>query len=494
MLSFLAAAAISILKSPAVNPWEEQIFYQIFPRSFRDSNGDGIGDFKGIEDGLDLIKKLGCTAILLNPIQKARVYHNYFADSWTDVDPAYGTLADFARLVKAAHGKNIKVVLDMEQQYVASGHPWYVAAAKNPSGQEASFLAKPFRPDPKAPSPWYNRAPVQLASVQLDNPKVVVELEKVFRFWSNLGVDGYRLDHMMDDLDWSGKSPELYKKLWTPLENDLKKRYPGTFFVGEQADWEAFRSSVEMFDKTPTDACFNFRLRNALLTFKKGQIAKNLEEYKYFTREGRLQLTFLENHDMNRFASEEPDPIKQRTAAALMCFAKGAPILYYGQEIGMRGEQGHFGSDGNDIPVRLAYRWGRKLSAAGTALWYKDTGPWWSPRFSRDDDGASLEENESDPHSLLNWYRFVIKVRHQSAALSKGTQEVVDLPMDDVLAFRRTAGTHSVLILCNLSPNAVTIPGNLSIAGTDLLSQEVIQSAAIVALQAWQVRAIEERR
>ncbi|MDR3691107.1 MAG: alpha-amylase family glycosyl hydrolase [Fimbriimonas sp.] len=494
MLSVLAALTLSTAQTqPVSNPWESQVFYQVFPRSFRDSNGDRIGDFKGIEEGLPTIQKLGATVILINPIQKSRVYHDYFADDWTDVDPTFGTLSDFDHLLAAAHKLHIRVVIDMEQQYVASRHPWYVAAAKDPNAPEAEYLAKPFHPNPDALSPWYDHAKIQLASVNLNNPHVIEEIGKVFRFWSARGVDGYRIDHMMDDLDWTGQSTHLYARLWKPVEEDIKLHYPGTFFVGEQSDWEAYRSSVEMFEGTPTDACYNFRLRDALLTFKKGFIAKNLQGYRYFTNPGRLQLSFLENHDMNRFASEELDPVRQRLAAALMIFAKGAPILYYGQEIGMKGEQGQWNSDGNDIPVRLAYRWNRKLDAAGTALWYKDTGPWWSLRYSRDDDGRSLEEQENDPKSLFNWYRKMIAIRQSSQALMSGSQEVIDSLSETVLAFRRQVDGHAVLVLANMSDKGTTLTKAVWQKGEDLVSGETVEATTRLRFSPWQIRVIDER-
>ena len=487
----IAALGLSLL-TPKPALYEDQVFYQIFPRSYRDSNGDGIGDFKGIELGLPTIEKLGCTAILINPIQKARVYHNYFADDWMDVDPAFGTLADFDHLVAAAHARKIKIVLDMEPQYVASGHPWYQAAAKDPNGPAGDFLAKPFKPDPYAPSPWYNGAKVQMASVNLNNPHVIEEIGKVFRFWSARGVDGYRIDHMMDDLDWAGKSTGLYAHLWTPIEQDIKSRYPGSFFVGEQADWEAIRSPVDMFNSTPTDACFNFRLRNAILSFKKGFLSKNLEEYRYFTTDGRMQLSFLENHDMTRFASEEADPRRQRLAAALMMLVKGAPILYYGQEIGMKGEQGHFGSDGNDIPVRLAYRWGSKLDAPGTPLWYKDSGPWWNTRYSKDNDGASLQEQDNRSDSLFNWYRKLIEIRKISEALKLGSQDLMDVPSESVLAFRRHTDTETVDIYVNLSEaSTVVSPAK---PGEDLLTGTKMVAGRLAHLKSWQLVAIREDR
>lgn len=488
----LALPALTVSAEP--HTWESEVFYQIFPRSYRDSNGDLKGDFRGIEAGLPTIKKLGATVILINPIQKARVYHNYFADSWTAPDPAFGTLADFDRLVKAAHRLKMKVVLDMEPQYVASGHPWYVAAAKNPKAPELAYIAKPFLPNPDAPSLWYDGAKVQLAALNLNHPKVVEELKRVFLLWSSRGVDGYRIDHMMDDLDWEGKSTHLYSKLWTPIEKAVRKQYPDTFFVGEQADWEAIRSPMEMFKDTPTDACYNFRLKNALVALKKNTVAQNLEEYRYFTKEGRFQLNFLENHDTNRYASEETDPARQRTAAALMILAKGSPILYYGQEIGMKGVKGHWNNDGNDIPLRLAYRWGRSLEATGTALWYRNSGPWWSRRYSDSNDGCSLEEQESKPDSLFNWYRKMIALRTSHPALLNGTQSVVDNSSTTILGFRRQKGDQSILILANLSDQPAALSGAEVPSGKDLLSQQGTKAPQSLKFGPWQVRIIKESR
>jgi glycosidase len=227
------------------------------------------------------------------------------------------------------------------------------------------------------------------------------------------------------------------------------------------------------------------------MTFKKGIIAKGLDEYKWFTKEGRVQLTFLENHDMNRFASEESDPAKQRLAAAIMACAKGAPIIYYGQELGMKGEQGHFGSDGNDVPVRLAYRWSRNLEAKGTALWYKNTGPWWSTRFSRDHDGVSLEEQQGDPNSLFNWYRKVIRLRRQTPVLLSGSQEVVDLVSETVLAFRRTLGKQSVLVLANMSERPCRLPTAPISSATDLITGSHITAPSVCRFRPWQVKVLE---
>lgn len=488
MLLIAAALAMSLNQAPKAHPWSDQVIYQIFPRSYRDSNGDGHGDFQGIIQGLDTIKKLGCTAILLNPIYKARVYHNYFADDWFDVDPLFGTLEDFKKLTSEAHKKQIKIILDIEPQYVAEGHEWFQAALKNPDGPEAGYLNKPL-PKPGSAPPWYNKVPVRMTTTNLNVPAVHENIEKNLRFWVSEGVDGFRIDHMMDDLDWQGKSKDLYKDLWSPIEDGLKRDFPGTFFVGEQADWESYRSAVEVFEKTPTDAVFNFRLRNALISFKKGIIEKNIEEYKYFTRDGRIQLNFLENHDMIRFASEEKDPVKQRMAAAVLFGVRGIPSLYYGQEIGMQGRQGHWNSDGNDIPVRLGYRWTSTLSAP-TPLWYKDTGPWWSLAFSKDHDGRSVEEQVDKPDSLFNWYRHLIEVRRANPALSVGSQDIFETGAEDVLGVKRVAEGETVYVLANYTDKKASVDSPVNVASIDLLTGEKFGAAERINLRPWSVRYI----
>ncbi len=484
-VSLIASIAMRAYQTPKNHPWSDQVIYQIFPRSYRDSNGDGIGDFKGIIEGLPTIESLGCTAILLNPIYKARVYHNYFADDWFNVDPTFGTLDDFRKLTDEAHKRKISVILDIEPQYVAEGHEWFQAALKDPKGTEASYLEKPL--PTKAP-PWYNKAPVRITKVNLNVPAVHETIRKNLRFWADQGVDGFRIDHMMDDLDWKGASKDIYKGLWSPIEDELKRDYPGMFFVGEQADWDSVRSVTEIFEKTPTDAVFNFRLRNNLLSFKKGLIEKCIDEYRYLAPNGRIQLNFLENHDMMRFASEEKDPIKQRMAATMLFALRGIPSIYYGQELGMLGRQGRWGTDGNDIPVRLAYRWGETLDTPGTPLWYKNTGPWWDPTFSKDNDGRSLAEQVDKPDSLFNLYKHLIAVRKSNEALTFGDQELFETGVEDVLSVKRSTEHETVYVLANYTDTEQMVISPVVGDCIDILTQEKLRSKKLISIAPWSVR------
>jgi glycosidase len=162
---------------------------------------------------------------------------------------------------------------------------------------------------------------------------------------------------------------------------------------------------------------------------------------------------------MNRFASEVGgDARKERIGAALNVLLKGIPLIYYGQEIGMKGRQSNaWGSDANDIPVREAFEWTDKDDGPGSATWYRETGPWWTDRYARDDDGISVEEEEPDPNSLLSFYRRLLALRHARPELLFGDERIIATDRQDVLAVLRTTTAHASLLLVNLADTATTV-------------------------------------
>ncbi len=440
--------------------WEGQVMYHIFPRSFRDSNGDHIGDFKGITQGLDAIQKLGCTMIMLNPIFNSKVYHNYFVDDFFSVDPTLGSMDDFRNMVRAIHKRHMKVILDVEPQYVAQGHPWMQALIKDHNAPEKDYLWSDALRGVGGRSFWYNGVREAMGHVNLDNPVVRATITKMFLFWTDQGLDGFRIDHMMDDLDNKGINKNLLTGFWKPIEDAVHKKNPDSFFVGEQSDWK-YGDSI--LNTTPTNAVFGFPLHFALLSFDKAKIEDAIRNTEKLTPPGKVVVNFLENHDMMRLASAVPDPQKQRLLATLLFTLKGMPAIYYGQELGMKGKQGNWRSDGNDIPVRLAYRWGATLDAPGTATWYAGSGPWADPVYSKDHDGISYTEEDKDPNSLLNFYRKLVNMRQQfDPVLQDGREELVSNGNEEVLEFRRFYDmrrffTPYFLVVANLSPEPTSI-------------------------------------
>jgi len=450
-LSLLAGLAFGFQTSSS---WEKEVVYQVFPRSFADSNGDRVGDFKGIQNHLGYIKGLGATAILLQPILKSRLYHNYFPDSFLETDPKFGTNNEFFDLVHAAHRAGMKVILDMEEQFVASDHPWFSDPTRITGGGALGFREIPS----------YDGSRVPVSAVNTNNPTVVKGIRESFVYWANPpgrasdGVDGFRLDHMMDDLDNKHKNTDMYARFWIPLESAVRAKKPHSFFVAEQSDWGLGKTQFQQAD---VDATYAIPLRFVFLKaligappkekpYQTGELAKAYREEQEATPAGRTQLIFVENHDLERYASEVgSDPALLRLGAVFMLTAKGTPSIYYGQELGMKGVQVHGHTDGNDIPDRLAMPWNNRLDAPGIATWY-GAGPWTEPGYSKDGDGISVEAEDQDPQSLLNFYRKLIHLRRTNSALSSGSEDYSRVT-DTLIDVTRQSRTQRVRILINLS-------------------------------------------
>jgi alpha-amylase len=466
LLAFGAALAAEPAKD---SKWgaENEVFYKIFVRSFADSNGDRIGDFKGIEEHLTYLQDLGVTSLLLTPIVPSKYYHNYFASRFDGVDSDFGDLASFHHLVRALHGRGMKIYLDEEIQYVSQEHPWWLQSAGHPESQYGQYLVYdgPRNTDPNpglGAFRTYDGMNARLAMVNLQLPAVHRYFESLFAWWLDpehngdfaAGVDGFRIDHMMDDLDHKGKLTNLVAGFWAPLIAHARAVNPKIAIIAEQADWRQYGDDLQR--RGDVDLVYAFPLRAALVGLDGNSIAAALTEMLAKTGPGKGQLIFLENHDTNRFASEVMrDARKERLGAALNVLLKGSPLLYYGQELGMLGRQfKDSGTDGNDIPVREAFRWTRSVESPGSAVWYRKAGIWWDNRYARDGDGISVEEEQGNPDSLLEYYRRLLALRRSRPDLREGTQTIAVSHPQPVLAIRRGIGDIESLIVCNFAASA----------------------------------------
>ncbi|MGV3614842.1 MAG: alpha-amylase family glycosyl hydrolase [Fimbriimonas sp.] len=448
MLAVVAALALA----QAPSPWEREVVYQIFPRSFHDSNGDRIGDLNGITQKLGYLQALGATTILLNPIAASPNYHNYFADDFFRVDAEFGTERDLRQLVTTAHRKGIKVLLDMEPQYVTDRHPWLRAFTANPAAPEKDYLWTVGSWLWGTRIPWYDGADVRVAAINPHHPAVRDHVRDAFLKWARLGIDGFRIDHMMDDLDNKGMKTGLLTTFWRPILAEVRLRYPRTFFVAEQGDWGFGR---EHFAKADVDAVYATVIWDAIKSQDARKLNRAIGETSTVTPERKTQFLFVENHDVDRFATiVGSEASRMRTGAVVAFTLKGTPCVYYGQELGMRGRKGPWKSDGSDIPMRLAFEWSRKREAPGSALWYANSGPWWSDEFARSDDGISLEEQKGRPDSTFEFYRRLIRLRRGEPTLREGSQRLIDPQNPDLVAFERQLGRRRVLVLANFSANA----------------------------------------
>jgi alpha-amylase len=461
------------------NSLELQVFYYIFLRSFYDSNGDGHGDLNGLREKLDYLQGLGITSVLLTPLYYSDFYHNYFPISFEEIDPEFGTKEDYFALLKEMHRRGMKLYMDMEIHYVTEDHLWYRDSYQNPASQYSKYILYNGDNNTKPESMIFNLTELQsydgkiikCCTTNLYNQNVRDYHYNLFKYWVDPnkdgnfddGIDGFRIDHIMDDLDWKGKLTGLLSNFWKPLFQQLRTINPQIIIIGEQADWSY---GGDYFSKGDMDGLFAFPLSQAIRKFKTKDIQEKLLETYQVTPENKNQLIFVENHDMPRIATVLKSNIsKLKVSAALILLLKSVPIIYYGQEIGMTGANGFgkFGStDGNDIPVREAFEWYKSVEGQGMALWYKDTGPWWDQTQIKNDDGISLEEQKTDPNSLWNFYKTLIALRRANSAIQTGSFQFLDDDNNQVLSFLRWSDTQAILVLVNFNDKEESI--NLDIS------------------------------
>ena len=478
---FLLLAKISVVCSQNVNTkYKGEIIYHVCQRSFYDSNGDMQGDLNGLKEKLPYLQDLGITSILLLPLYDADCYHNYFANDFEKIDAEFGTMQDYISLVKEIHKRGMKLFMDMETQYVTEKHLWWKDAVGNLQSPYSDYILfddaahntpATFVADLRVITS-YDGTFIKATAVNLRNKKVLDYNRQLFSYFVDPnkdgkfddGVDGFRLDHMMDNLDGKPELTNLFADFWKPLLTDLKMINPKLKNVAEQADWKDY--GLDYFKNAGVDRMFGFGLQAAIASFDKQQLISKADTILAKCPKGKEQIIFLENHDMDRFASVEKNIEKQKLAAALLIFIGGVPSIYYGQEIGMQGKSGSWGiSDGNGIPVREAFDWYQSGEGTGMAFWYKNTGEWWDKMNLKPNDGISVEEEVKDSNSLLNYYKKLIRLKQSNPALANGKYAPAVNENDKVFSFYRKFENSSVLVAVNLS-------NDVQIAKFDLLQKK----------------------
>lgn len=464
ILSFLFVCLSAVFW--AQKPVKGEIMYHVCQRSFYDSNGDLQGDLNGLRQKLPYLQDLGITSILLFPLYEADCYHNYFANDFEKIDPEFGTMQDFLDLVKEVHRRGMKIYLDMETQYVTSEHLWWKDAVGNLDSKYSDYILFDDAAH-QVPATMvfdlrilngYDGKVITATTVNLKSKKVLDYNIALFSYFMDPnkdgafddGVDGFRLDHAMDHLDAKPTLTNLFAEFWKPLIAALKDVNPDIKIVAEQANWADY--GFEYFEKATVDRMFGFGLQQAIQSFDKQQIINNAEIILNQTPAGKTQIIFIENHDIDRFASLQTNVQRQKLAAALMLFIGGVPSIYYGQELGMQGKVYSFGNtDGNDIGRREAFEWYQTGQGEGMSYWYKNSGPWWTNANSKPNDGISLEEQIKTPNSLFNWYKQLIALKQSNPALAIGSYENVPNKNQNVFSFYRQSKKQKVLVLVNLS-------------------------------------------
>jgi alpha-amylase len=444
------------------------VYYEIFVRSWYDTNGDGIGDLNGVTAKLDYLKQLGVSGIWLMPINPSPSYHGYDITNYFAVNPQYGTMADFERLVRAAHKRGIKVILDLVINHTSDRNPWFLAA-RDPHSRYRDWYtwAKPDT-DLKAISAtggfaWHALPDGQhylgvfasvMPDLNYDDPAVRAEMIRVGRFWLRKGVDGFRLDaaqHLYLDFETDWDRPGVLEKnlaWWREFHRGIDVVDPHAWLVGEV--WPPNPDQLAPW-MGALDAVFDFPLASRLIQSAKQErdrdigatLARRDATYRAAAHGRFDDAPLLSNHDTERVMSQlDDDPGHMRVAAAMLLTLPGHPFIYYGEELGMRGQK-------PDPHLREPMRWYRAGEGPGETTWEG-----WS---AGDGPDVSVQAEQDDPSSLLNWYRMLIGWRRTVSELRDGVLHDWRDGDVHVAAWELDDPRGDVLVLHNLSGSAQTV-------------------------------------
>lgn len=459
--SMLLAAVQAQLAAPAPAPaWTRGgVCYEVFVRSFYDSNGDGIGDLNGLTQKLDYIKGLGASCIWLMPVAASPSYHGYDVSDYYKVEPAYGTNDDFKRFMKEAHRRGIAVLVDMVLNHSSSENPWFQAALRDTASPYRKWYR--FSPTPLGEGPWggeaWHKSPVRdeyyygvfwsgMPDLDYTTPAVGTEAMKIADFWlRDMGVDGFRLDavpYLVEEGSCLAGCPRTHAFL-RDYAAHIRRVKADVYTVGEV--WSNLDAVLPYYPDQLT-AYFGFELSDSLLSaVRTGSAAGLLAGYL------RLQDTlppyrwapFLTNHDQTRaLTALGGDVARARLAATLLLTLPGLPFIYYGEEIGMTGDK-------PDERLRTPMQW---IPRSGVGF---TTGkPWEAPQPDSLMTNVAVEERS--PRSLLNLYRRLIHARKENEALATGQLVPLSTTSPQVAAYARRAGQRVVLVVANLGGAAVS--------------------------------------
>lgn len=462
------AAWVFTVTSPPASPpaetgwWSDAVFYEVFVRSFYDSNDDGIGDLLGLIQKLDYLNDgdpsttddLGVTGIWLMPIAQSPSYHGYDVVDYYTVEQDYGSNGMFQRLMDEAHARDISVIVDLVLNHTSASHPWFLNAG--PSGEYRDWYVwsdeNPGFIGPWGQQVWYRRGDAfyyaifwdQMPDLNYRNPEVTAEMTNVARFWlEEMGADGFRIDavrHLIEDGEQQESTPATHAWL-VDFDQFTDEISPDVLTVGEV--WAETSQAAPYVIYDEMDLVFEFSLAEAIIESVTANnptaLHRRLETVLEVYPPGQFA-TFLTNHDQDRVMNQVGRNLdKAHTAATILLTLPGVPFIYYGEEIGMTGQK-------PDEMIRTPMQWSAEVNAGFTSA-----GPW--ERVNDDYEEVNVAAQADDLASLLNHYRRMIHLRNDHIALRRGTLILVDSSCAPVYAYMRYHEEEMVFVLINFGPD-----------------------------------------
>ncbi len=463
----IVAPTATLEPAPAAQTWwNDTVFYEIFVRSFKDSDGDGVGDINGLIESLDYLNDgdpstttdLGVTGIWLMPITESPSYHGYDVVDYYAVDEEYGTNEDFQRLVSEAHKRGIRLIMDLVINHTSTENPWFQKSNDGDPEYRDWYLwadSAPAYLGPWGQEVWYKGKDGYYYAVfwsgmpdlNLENQEVTAKIFDISRFWlEEMGVDGFRMDaikHLIEN--GSAQENTSTTHAWLQAYHQEYKRInPNAFAVGE-----AWTQTDKVLDYIgdEMDIAFEFDLAGAFVRTANGPLASSaINQMNVVLNNYPLGQygVFLTNHDQDRVMSVLRGKVeKARLAAVMLLTSPGVPFIYYGEEIGMSGVK-------PDEDIRLPMQW----SGGNGKVGFTTGSPWRLP--PSDYETVNVAAESADPDSLLSLYRDLLRLRNEHAALRTGESLVIDAGTQRLYALLRYNEQEAFLILVNPHPKALT--------------------------------------
>jgi alpha-glucosidase len=487
--------------------WQSGVIYQIYPRSFQDSNADGIGDLDGVASRLDYLIELGIDAIWLSPIFTSPMADfGYDVADYCGIDPIFGTLGDFDRLLAAVHGRGLKLILDFVPNHTSDRHPWFIESRSSITNAKRDwYIWRDPNPDGCPPNNWvsefggpawtfdeasgqyyYHAYLPQQPDLNWRNPAVRDVMLDVLRFWLQRGVDGFRVDaihHLFEDSqlrdnpvnpEWcAGMSPaRRLIRLRTMDQPEVHEairqmRHVADQYVDRLMIGEAYLPIDRLMayygvDLTGFQLPFNFHLISA--SWNPAAIAGLIERYEQALPPGGWPNWVLGNHDRSRVVTRLGRE-QARVAAMLLLTLRGTPTIYQGEELGMQDapvsrnqiqdpwEKNVPGLGLGRDPVRTPMPWSRERHGG-----FSTAEPW----LPVDTGGiAACERQRGDPASMLSLYQSLLRLRRAEPALAVGSYRSL-MQTDSILVYQREHSGRKFWVALNMSRTSQPLPSDLA--------------------------------
>jgi glycosidase len=436
------------------------VCYEVFVRSFYDSNGDGVGDLRGLTQKVDYISGLGADCVWLMPVAESPSYHGYDVTDYYRVEPDYGTNDDFKAFVAAAHQHHIRVLVDLVLNHTSSEHPWFQEALRDTAAPHRNWYRWSTTPG----NNWH-KSPVRdeyyfglfwsgMPDLNWENPAVMEEMKHVARYWlDSMHVDGFRLDavrHLVEVGNEVSNTPPTHQVL-REFGQYVRSIAPQSYTIGEV--WDN-TDVILTYYPDQLDAYFAFPISEALMdavrTGKAGGLLPTVQQFARSEPEWRWA-PFQRNHDQTRtMTALGNDTAGAKLAATILLTLPGVPFVYYGEEIGMTGDK-------PDERLRTPMQW------SGSSRGFTSGKPWEASQSDSLTANVAVEDRAAN--SLLKLYRWLIRLRANDKALREGELEPVATGNESVLAYLRKDGAGQVLVVANLGkvPATVSLPGRFTL-------------------------------